>query len=151
MDVTIDGCICKVDLDNKIGGGSFGAVYAATSDGEEGAVKRVPKERGAQRELLVVEGLGDVPNVVPVHGIGDAGDSWAIVMPHAEQSLCTFLRTAGGPLESPLALPILLDIAQALVSLKSKGVVHRGPQAQEHPAAPRSLVPHRLRHLPLRR
>lgn len=125
MDIVIGDRIWNVDLDDRIGGGSFGSVYAASSNGDSAVVKLVPKAPGAQRELLLADNLSGVPNVVPVYGVADAGDSWAIVMPRAEQSLRDFLISTGSALDSKLALPILLDIATALVHLKWNGVVHR--------------------------
>jgi serine/threonine protein kinase len=88
--------------------------------------KLAPKDSGAQRELLLAGNLSGVPNVVPVLGVGDAGDSWAILMARAAQSLRDLLGSVGGwPLDQDLALPILLDVAHALVSLEKNGVVHR--------------------------
>lgn len=46
-------------------------------------------------------------------------------MTRAEQSLRDFLEALGRPLEQGEAVPILLDIAHALVGLSTKGVVHR--------------------------
>ena len=112
-------------LGESIGSGGFGRVYIATADGQEAVVKLVPKDPGAQRELLLAGDLSGVPNVVPVIGVGEIEDSWAVVMPRAEQSLRDFLKAMGRPLEQSEALPILLDVAQALVSLSSKEVVHR--------------------------
>jgi serine/threonine-protein kinase len=45
--------------------GGFGRVYAVTSDGEDAVAKLVPKDPGADRELLFVN-LGDIRNVVPI-------------------------------------------------------------------------------------
>jgi hypothetical protein len=52
-------------LGERIGGGGFGQVYAAKSDDCEAVAKLVPKDPGAERELLFVD-LMDAPNVVPV-------------------------------------------------------------------------------------
>lgn len=92
MDVIIDGRTWT--LGDSIGSGGFGRVYVAASGDDEAVVKLVPKDPGAQRELLLANDLSGVPNV-------------------------------GGPLEQDLVLPILLDVAQALVSLEKNGVVHR--------------------------
>jgi hypothetical protein len=125
MDIVIGDRTWKVDLDDRIGRGCFGGVYAAAADGEEGVVKLVPKASGAQRELLFADDLSGVPNVVPVYGVGETEDSWAIVMPRADQSLRDFMGSVGGALSQDLVLPILLDVAAALVSLEQNGVVHR--------------------------
>ena len=49
---------------------------------------------------------------------------WIIVMPKAEMSLADLLSDAGGPLPYGQATPILLDVAEALASMKNR-VVHR--------------------------
>jgi hypothetical protein len=112
-------------LGDTLGSGGFGRVYIAASDGEEAVAKVVPKDPSTQRELLVAEDLSGVPNVVPIIGIGEIDDGWVILMPRAEQSLGSFLRALNRPQKQSEALPILLDIAQALVSLSNKDVVHR--------------------------
>jgi serine/threonine-protein kinase len=123
MDVSIDGRTWA--LGDSIGSGGFGRVYLATSEGDEAVVKLVPKDPGAQRELLLAEDLSGVPNVVPVIGTGEMGTNWVILMPRADQNLREFLLTTGGALNAAMAVPILLDVAQALVGLADKGVVHR--------------------------
>jgi eukaryotic-like serine/threonine-protein kinase len=112
-------------LGDRIGGGGFGQVYAATSaDGETTAVvKLVPKAPGANRELLFVN-LDGVRNVVPIIDSGQTIDNWALVMPRAEQSLRQHLDQIGGPFELAYAIAILKQIGTALVDLDGK-VVHR--------------------------
>jgi hypothetical protein len=51
-------------LGDQIGRGGFGRVFAASSGNQEAVVKLVPKDPGAERELLFVD-LGDARNVVP--------------------------------------------------------------------------------------
>ncbi len=102
----------------------FGQVFEATADdGTIGVVKLVPKEPGAERELLFEE-LSGVPNIVPIIDTGEAGDSWALAMPRADESLRHYLRDAGGSLPLEEAVPILADIARALAHLAGQ-VVHR--------------------------
>lgn len=113
------------ELGDTLGSGGFGRVYVATSHGAEAVAKLVPKDPGAQRELLLAGDLTGVPNVMPVIGLGETDTSWVIVMPRAEQSLRDFLRGLGRALDPSEAVPILLDIAQALVGLSTKDVVHR--------------------------
>lgn len=96
-------------------------MYIAASDGVEAVAKVVPKDPSTQRELLLAEDLSGVPNVVPIIGIGEIDDGWVILMPRAEQSLGSFLRALNRPHKQSEALPILLDIAQALVSLSKQG------------------------------
>src|SRR5262249_33598718 len=59
----------------------FGQVYLATGDdGTQGVIKLVPKDPGADRELLFVN-LGEVPNVVPIIDSGETRTQWALAMP----------------------------------------------------------------------
>lgn len=108
---------------DQLGSGGFGKVFIVESQGKEAAAKFVPKEPGADRELLFV-GLEGVRNVVPIIDSGEHGDYWVIVMPRAEHSLRDFLSEAAGPLSVDAALPIISDITDALVDLDGK-VVHR--------------------------
>jgi len=107
------------------GSGGFGRVYELIGASEPSVVKLVPKDPSAQRELLFAYDLSDVPHIVPVLEVGETADSWAIRMPQAEQSLEEFFDAAGGALQATEALPILIDLADALVSLSANGVVHR--------------------------
>jgi hypothetical protein len=112
-------------LGRTLGSGGFGRVYAATSDTQAAAIKLVPKDRGAERELLVSDSLRGAENVLPVWGVGETDRFWAILMPKADKSLRTHLVEAGGPLREAEARPILIDLARALTSLREVGVVHR--------------------------
>src|SRR5687767_11139331 len=88
-------------LGARIGGGGFGQVYAAKSnEGESAVIKLIPKEPGADRELLFVN-LGKVRNVVPIIDSGESGSSWALAMPRAEKSLRQHIEQAAGPLADP--------------------------------------------------
>jgi hypothetical protein len=51
-------------VDDRIGGGGSGEVYRTTSDSYQAAAKFVPKDPGADRELLLVD-LPGLRNVVP--------------------------------------------------------------------------------------
>jgi len=107
-----------------IGAGGFGRVYAVTSDGEEAVAKLVPKDPGADRELLFID-LGDVRNVIPIIDSGETADEWVLVMPRAERSLRQHLDSRGDKrLEVEEAVSILTDLAIALTDLDGK-VVHR--------------------------
>ncbi|WP_199040030.1 serine/threonine-protein kinase [Glycomyces salinus] len=110
-------------LGDRIGGGGFGQVFAAQSEaGVQAAVKFVPKEPGAERELLFVE-LEDVRNVMPILDSGETEESWVLVMPRAERSLRELMDTEA-PFDLEASLPILSDIATALLDLEGR-VVHR--------------------------
>jgi eukaryotic-like serine/threonine-protein kinase len=110
-------------LGERIGGGGFGKVYAAVSNGEHAVIKLVPKTPGADRELLFVDVKG-VRNVVPVIDSGEYEDSWALVMPRADKSLRQHLTDLANPLDMPVAIAILADIATALSDMESR-IVHR--------------------------
>lgn len=112
------------ELGDRIGGGGYGQVLEARSEsGINGAAKLVPKEPGAERELLFAE-LGGVRNVVPIIDDGETGDAWVLVMPRAERSLEQHLEQAGGSLDVGSAVAVLRDIAAALADLEDR-VVHR--------------------------
>lgn len=105
----------------------FGKVYEATADeGETAVAKLVPKEPGADRELLFEE-LSGVPNVVPIIDTGETKDEWVLVMPRAERSLRGEIDDRGGTVTLDEALPILIDITKALAELANRDekVVHR--------------------------
>lgn len=107
----------------RIGGGGFGQVYEASDGQLSAAIKFVPKDRGAERELLFVE-LTDVRNVVPVLDSGEFKQFWVLVMPRAEMSLRQRLDKAMEPLTPELSLTVLNDLADALVDLAG-AIVHR--------------------------
>jgi serine/threonine-protein kinase len=112
------------EVGDQIGAGGFGRVYAAkSSDHERAVVKLIPKRPGANRELLFVDTTG-FRNVIPIIDSGETADSWAIVMPRANQSLREYLEGIGGPVELEAALPILMDVATALTDIDGK-IVHR--------------------------
>ena len=104
--------------------GGFASVFLAEAeDGSEAVVKLIPKEPGAERELL----FGDIPepspNVLPVLDKGEWDDNLVLVMPRAERSLRQHLE-AEGQLDSEGAVAVLLDVAIALEGLDGR-VVHR--------------------------
>ena len=102
----------------------FGKVYEARgADGTVGVVKLIPKEPGADRELLFEE-LSGVPNIVPIIDSGETADEWVIAMPRADRSLRAELGAAGRKLAVDAAIPILIDVARALVAIDGR-VVHR--------------------------
>ncbi|MGH2584177.1 MAG: serine/threonine-protein kinase [Dehalococcoidia bacterium] len=113
-------------LGGRIGCGGFASVFEAEADGEPPSVaKLIPKEPGADRELLFSDqDMKGVPNIIPVVDRGDAGHYWAIVMRRADHSLAEVLDSLGRPLTPDEAIPILIDIADALVGLQGR-VVHR--------------------------
>ena len=108
----------------QLGAGGFANVYLVHSeDGTSAVAKLIPKAPGAQRELLFEE-LEGVPNVVPVIDRGEWGDYLVLVMPRAERSLRSHLDEMGDRLDIANAVPILIDIAEALVAIEGR-IVHR--------------------------
>ncbi|MGW3484266.1 serine/threonine-protein kinase [Rhodococcus indonesiensis] len=108
----------------RIGSGGFGSVYTATADdGTKAAAKFVPKEPGADRELLFVN-LANVRNVIPVIDSGEYLDSWVLVMPLADASLRDYLEQSGGTLSIEETVAVLSDIVDALSDLENQ-IVHR--------------------------
>ncbi|MEV0292138.1 serine/threonine-protein kinase [Nocardia sp. NPDC050710] len=109
-------------IGERIGGGGFGNVYAATCGSRAAVAKFVPKERGADRELLFANPDG-VRNIVPILDCGEHGDHWVLVMPRAGRSLRDRLDQSS-PLPLAEAVGVLEDICAALTDLDGK-VVHR--------------------------
>lgn len=112
-------------LGARLDGGGFGQVHIvhAEYDGSEAVAKLIPKDPGADRELLFAN-LGNARNVVPVLDQGETLDHWVIVMPRADMSLSKYMAELGRPMTIDEALPILVDVATALADLDGQ-VVHR--------------------------
>ena len=111
-------------IGDRLGAGGFGNVYAAWSeDGKPAVVKFIPKDPGAERELLF-EDLSGVPNVVPVLDSGEWVNYWVLVMPKAAKSLRDYLVSEDTPLPVHKAVEVLIDVAEALVAIDGH-VVHR--------------------------
>ena len=114
----------KWRLGDQLGAGGFADVYRARSgNGTSAVVKLIRKLPGTHRELLFVD-LDDVPNVVPIIDWGKLDDYWVLVMPEAEKSLRDHFVVVKDRLDASAAVPVLIDVAQALVAIESR-VVHR--------------------------
>ena len=111
-------------LNRQLGSGGFAQVYEAHNDaGERAAVKLIPQLPGTQREILFEE-LDGAKNVIPVLDRGEVDGYWVLVMPLAEKSLREHLDERGERLAVSEAVPVLVDITEALVSVEDR-VVHR--------------------------
>ncbi|NJC73025.1 serine/threonine protein kinase [Planosporangium thailandense] len=103
----------------------FGRVFRASSaDYPDAVAKFVPKMPGAERELLLADGLDGVGNVVPIIESGETQDDWVLIMPRAKKSLLAHIREYGAPLPIEDAVAVLSDVATALANLDGR-VVHR--------------------------
>lgn len=111
------------ELGKQIGMGGFGRVFEAIGeDGKPAAAKFIPKEPGADRELLF-ENLSGVRNVAPIIDSGEYKNDWVLVMPRATQSLRDHMTDLKSCTVEEAVL-ILCDITTALTDLKGN-VVHR--------------------------
>jgi len=111
-------------LGAPLASGGFGHVYESKADdGSAAVVKLVPKAPGASRELLFEE-LSGLPNIIPILDRGEWENYYVLVMPRAEKSLRQHLEEAGEKLAVGEVVAILIDVAEALASLKAE-VVHR--------------------------
>jgi serine/threonine protein kinase len=113
------------ELGHILSSGGFGTVYQATAPrGEEVAVKLIPKDPRAGRDLLFadVDAVQGNPGVVPVMDRGETDTHWAIVMALAAGTLRDLMSNGAIPFED--AKPVFIDILKALQALDGK-VVHR--------------------------
>lgn len=109
-------------LGRPVAHGGFGRVFEAESPGVGPCVaKLIPKDPGAERELLFVD-LSGIRNVVPIIDRGEADNHWVLIMPRAQCSLRDRLKAGEIPVED--ALTAMKDIVDALVDL-SGCIVHR--------------------------
>ena len=109
-------------LGQEVGSGGFGRIVEAESDGMgRWVAKLVPKDPGAQREILFVA-LNGVRNVVPVIDSGEIEDHWILVMPRAECSLRDRLNDA--KMTEKAIVGVMTDVTNALLDL-NENIVHR--------------------------
>jgi eukaryotic-like serine/threonine-protein kinase len=108
-------------IGERIGGGGFAEVFSASDGATDAAAKFIPKEPGAEREMLLAD-VGDARNVVPVLDFGEDGDFWVIVMPRAAKSLRDRLNES--PMSPDETIAVLTDVSDALSDLAGR-IVHR--------------------------
>lgn len=114
----------KWHIGEPLDSGGFAQVYEASGDdGTVAVAKMIPKEPGAERELLF-ESLEDTINVIPILDFGEIEDKYILIMPRADTSLRKYLAVHGNQLDQNEAIQILENIASSLESL-SVTVVHR--------------------------
>lgn len=108
------------------GAGGFGTLCIVhDNQGDEAVAKLVPKDPGADRELLIgaATQAAGYSNVVPVRDHGEHGDDWVVVMPRAETNLAAYLRDHA-PLSVDEVILILRDVATVLADINTE-LVHR--------------------------
>ena len=116
-------------IGSQLGSGGFGRVFKAQNESvQPAAIKLIPKLPGAQRELSF-EDLDGVTNVMPVLDRGEFQDYWVLVMPLAEKSLRDYLDESGGQLTPSDAVPVLINVVEALIAVEDQ-VVHRDIKPQ---------------------
>lgn len=111
-----------IERGSRLGKGGFATVYLGRApDGRPVAAKVVPKQAGADRELLM-EDLPASPHIVPLLHVMELDDAWVLFMPIAEMSLRD--RMQADPIEIPEALQIMREISAGLAVIHEK-MVHR--------------------------
>ena len=111
-------------IGEQLRSGGFGRVHLAQSrDGEAAVAKLVPKDPGAEREILF-EDLDRVPNVVPILDRGEWKNFWVLVMPKADKSLRDYLTENIEHLSIDDTVQVLSDVTQALAAMEGR-IVHR--------------------------
>jgi serine/threonine protein kinase/Tol biopolymer transport system component len=125
--------IAHYEINTHLGSGGMGEVYEATDSklGRRVAIKVLPEEfaRDAdrvarfEREARVLASLNH-PHIAAIHGFEELGGRNFLVMELVEGETLAG-RIARGRLPVDDALPIALQIAEALEAAHEKGIIHR--------------------------
>ncbi|UCF37998.1 MAG: protein kinase [Acidobacteriota bacterium] len=125
--------VAHYEITAKIGEGGMGEVYQATDTKlkRNVALKVLPESVAQdphrmgrfQREAQVLASL-DHPNIGAIYGVEDAGDTKALVLQLIDGPTLED-RISQGPIPVDEALPIALQIADALEAAHEKGIIHR--------------------------
>jgi Tol biopolymer transport system component len=125
--------ISHYEITAKLGEGGMGEVYRANDIrlNRDVAIKLLPESfvqdvqrmGRFQREAQVLASLNH-PNIAAIYGVEEENGQKALVMELAEgEDLST--RIARGPIPLEEALPIALQIAEALENAHKHGIIHR--------------------------
>ncbi len=125
--------LSSFNITAKLGEGGMGEVYRAedTKLGREVAIKVLPEsvagdpERFArfEREAKVLAAL-DHPSIAAIYGLEEVDGRQLLIMQLAEGETLQE-RIAKGPVPLDQALPIALQIAEAVEAAHEKGIIHR--------------------------
>jgi serine/threonine protein kinase len=125
--------LAHFEITSHLGTGGMGEVYQATDAklGRSVAIKLLPEalthdtDRAArfEREARLLASLNH-PHIATIHGIEESGGRKFLVM---ELALGETLaeRISRGPIPIDEALPIAVQIAEALEAAHEKGIIHR--------------------------
>ncbi len=125
--------VAHYTIQNKIGQGGMGEVYLATDTRLKRQVAlKVLSDSLARddlqlarltREAEVLASL-DHPNIAQIYGIEELGEGKALVLQYVEGPTLAE-RIARGPIDLEEALPLAVQITQALEGAHERGIVHR--------------------------
>ena len=135
-------------ITKKLGEGGMGAVYQATDTrlGREVALKILPEKfvrdrqrmGRFQREAEVLASLNH-PHISTIHGLEESGEVRALVLELVEGPTLGE-RIAQGPIPVDEALPMALEMAQALEAAHEKGIIHRDLKPANVKVTPEGVV-----------
>jgi serine/threonine-protein kinase len=125
--------IAHYEITEKLGQGGMGEVYRATDTklNRDVALKVLPEVFAQdaqrmgrfQREAQVLASLNH-PNIAAIYGVEEEDGQRALVMELVEGEDLS-ARITRGPIALEQAIPIALQIAEALTDAHEKGIVHR--------------------------
>jgi len=126
------------NVNNVIGSGGFGTVYAGTrkSDGKLVAIKHIGRtkvtewvEENGERvpiEVSLLQRSSHLPHVVSLVDYFERPDSFIVVMERPERTKDLFdYITESGPLDEAEARHMFRQIVETTIALHNAGVVHR--------------------------
>ncbi len=129
----------KYRLDAIIGRGGMAVVFAATHLGLERqvAIKMLATEHDGRADLAArmvreakTAGSFGHPNIVQVTDLGWHDGTPFVVMEYLHGTTLSTLLAQRGPMPPSRAVPIVLDVLDALAAVHRRGVVHRDIKPQ---------------------